>query len=88
MNKITGEQVKKAMIDNNIDRVDHHDCGGCGAMVYYYREDEYLFFNSNCGCSSFRTVPKREDWRDAANWINMQTNEDVRKDLMKRFGLL
>jgi len=86
-NKITGEQVKTAMIEADIIRVDHHDCGGCGSMVFYSREGENLYFNPSCDCVSYYAPPEPREWEEAANWINMQSSEEWRTKLMKRFGL-
>ncbi len=33
MEKVTAEQCKKVVIDNNMQRLGHHRCGGCGYMV-------------------------------------------------------
>jgi len=83
--QVTGEQVKAAMIAANITRVDHHDCGGCGEMVFYSREGENLFFNPGCGCSWSQAEPRT--WDSAADWINMQSSAEWRNKLRERFGL-
>lgn len=83
--QVTGEQVKDAMIAANITHVDHHDCGGCGEMVFYSREGEHLFFNPGCGCSWSPAEPR--SWQSAADWINMQSNAEWRSKLRAAFGL-
>lgn len=84
MKQVTGQQVKDAMIAGGITRVDHHDCGICGVMVFYFRDGEQLYFNSGCGCCW--SPPQPRDWEEVANWINMQ-NDEWRKKIMLRFGL-
>jgi hypothetical protein len=87
MSKVTGKQVRDAMIAANITSVDHHECGGCYSRVFYSREGEQLFFNPRCGCTSGWTPPEPRPWSDAADWINMQTNEGMRQKLRAAFGL-
>ena len=87
MKKVTGEEVKKAMIDNDITYVEHHDCGFCKQYVYYSRVDEDLYFNPDCGCTSYDALPEVSSWEDAADWINMQSKDKNRIEIAKRFGL-
>ena len=67
---ITWQQVKDAVEKAGIERIDHHDCGICGEMVFYSVYDGQLFFNSACGCSW--SPPEPRSWQSAADWINMQ----------------
>ena len=85
MTDITADRVKQAMISSNIDRVDHHECAGCGYMVNYTRYRDQLYFNPGCGCSWGASEPR--SWQEAADWINMQTNPEVKEKLMKSFGI-
>ncbi|MEW8193288.1 MAG: hypothetical protein AB2793_06240 [Candidatus Thiodiazotropha sp.] len=84
---ITGEQVKTAMIEKNITHVKHHECGLCSHMVYYSREGDQLFFHPHCGCVSYYNPPEPCEWEEAADWINTQSNDEVRSMLAARFGL-
>ncbi len=84
--QVTGEQVHAAMVAANITHVDHHDCGGCGAMVFYSREGDQLLFNPRCDCGGWSLAVPR-DWSDAAEWINMQSNAEARNRLRAAFGL-
>jgi hypothetical protein len=84
---VTGEQVRVAMIANKINYVDHHECGGCGAMVYYSREGDQLYFNPQCDCGGYSS-PEPREWEDAAGWINMQSNTEIKNKLAKRFGVV
>lgn len=81
---VSGEEVKQAVLAAGITHIPHHDCSICHELIGYAVYDGYLYFESGCGCSW--SPPEPRGWEDAANWINMQTNEDVRKKLMKRFG--
>lgn len=86
---VTGAQVKEAAEKAGITRVDHHDCGGCGVMVYYSIHDGHLLFNPACGCSY--SPPEPRSWQSAADWINMQKREgkwgDVGAKTAAQFGL-
>jgi len=78
---VTAEQVKQAVMDAEIAYIPHHECGFCKCEVYYSVIDGNLFFNPSCGCAS--EPPRPCDWQEAADWINMQSNDN----LLERFGL-
>lgn len=84
---VTGEEVKSAMINAGIEKVNHHDCCICGVITYYFREGEQLGFNSGCGCGFGEWKPRPCEWKEAANWINMQKNEEARENIAKSFGI-
>lgn len=81
---ITAEQIRDAMIAADITYVSHHECGCCGSMVSYTRIDKQLFFNPGCDCSW--TPPQPREWQDAAEWINMQSTQEVKDELAALFG--
>lgn len=83
---VTGEQVKAAMMAANISIVNHHECSICNQMVFYVRNGEQLFFAPGCGCSWSPAEPV--SWERAADFINMQTNIEIRNKLRAAFGLL
>ena len=85
MNKVTGEQVRAAMIAADITRVEHHECGFCGYMTTYQREGDQLYFDSGCNCSWGGWRPA--DWSDAADWLNMQSSPKWRDKIAASFGL-
>lgn len=85
--RITGEQVKKAVMAANIKTVNHHECSICGCMVRYVVDDGDLFFDPSCFCSSWMTGYEPRTWDDAANWINMQSDEKWRVEIARRFGI-
>lgn len=81
---VTGEQVQIAMMAADIKMVEHHECGACGCIVYYFREGEQLYFNPSCGCSETNSEPRT--WKSAAEWINMQQEEEWKRKIARRFG--
>jgi hypothetical protein len=83
--RITGDQVRAAVEAAGITTIDHHDCGLCGAMVYYSVDGGRLYFNPGCDC---RWTPREpRSWDDAADWINMQSQEPARAEVARRFGI-
>lgn len=84
---VTANEVQKAVIDNNINVIPHHECAICGEWVAYEVYNKQLFFNSNCGCSSFWSPVILCSWQDAADFINMQSNPRVRVEIASLFGL-
>jgi hypothetical protein len=83
---VTGQQVKEAMIANDITYVDHHECGICGVMVHYFRDGEFLYFDPRCGCGC-GGMPQEREFEDAARWINMQDKPEIKAKLARRFGI-
>lgn len=83
--QFTGDQVRSAMIANNITEVPHHDCGICGEWTAFVRSDDQLYYRSACECSW--SPPLWCLWSDAADFINMQTNPKCRADIVASFGL-
>ena len=83
--RVTGSQLREAMVRQNIVTVRHHTCSICNESVYYIRKDEQLFFDSSCDCC--QSEPSLRSWDDAAEWVNLQTNEDYRVVLLSRFGI-
>ncbi|HWV44070.1 hypothetical protein [Pseudorhodoplanes sp.] len=83
---ITAEQVKAAVEAAGITRIEHHDCGMCGYMTAYLVEDGKLYFDPGCDCR-WAGAPEPRDWRDAADWINMQSQPDIKARLAKAFGI-
>lgn len=86
---VTADEVRDAAKAAGITRIDHHDCGLCGHMVYYAVHQGHLFFNGGCRCSW--EPPRPCSWQDAADYINMQSRTgewgDVAAKIAKGFGL-
>lgn len=85
MSQVTAKQVKTACLAAKIVRVPHHDCGLCGSWTCYRVQDGNLFFDSSCDCCP-PSEPQPRAWDDAADWINMQTDDVHRNRLMQAFG--
>ncbi len=81
---VTGDDVKAAMISAEITEVTHHGCAICGAFTRYLRHDEQLFYDSSCDCRS--SDPQPRDWGNAARWIALQTDPEVKLRILKAFG--
>ncbi len=88
MEEITGEMVKNAMIENDITKVDHHQCGICNFMVYYSRTGEQLYFEPHCDCLTRTALSEPRGWSEPADWINMQSNAEIKNKIAKRFGIV
>lgn len=86
MKTFTGEEVKQAGLAAGITIIDHHDCSICGYMVSYFILGDQLYFDSGCDCG-ISSQPTVRTWQEAADWINMQTREDIREKIAARFGL-
>lgn len=83
--RVTGEQVRAAMEAAEILVVPHHDCSLCGHWTNYQRVEGRLYYCSGCGCSYSQPTPR--SWDDAADWINMQSDPQIRGEIQNRFGL-
>ena len=87
MKKVTGLQVKQAMIEKNITKIVLRECSMCGTPLYYLRDGEDLYFNTACDCVSYQPPPEPRSWESVAEIINMQTVEKWRNGYMSMFGL-
>jgi len=85
MSAISAEQVKSAALAAGLSFVVNHDCAICRVDVGYVIDGEKLFYRSGCGCS---WSPDREiPWQEAADWINLQSDEKVRRNVASRFAV-
>jgi hypothetical protein len=92
--KVTGQQVKDAVISSGIIEIKHHDCAICGVWTRYLvvehsDADIRLHYDASCGCAwgSQKYIDSRDaGWKNAAEFINMQSNEHFQKELLKSFG--
>lgn len=86
---ITGEQVKAAALSARIAIVPSRDCSLCGYMCsYVIRDDGNLYYDPGCYCTNRRGGREPRSWDDAANWINIQSDDDQREKIMRRFGFV
>lgn len=84
---VTGTQVREAMVAANIVQVEHHRCGVCRYMTKYVRDGDLLFFDVGCNCTYSGEQLESRLWDSAAQWINMQSNPDIRSKLARSFGV-
>jgi hypothetical protein len=87
MRKVTGEEIKAAMIANDITVVPHHACSICDYMTQYVRVGEILYFDAGCDCVKTHGSLQESEWDDPAEWVNMQTVEETALRLAASFGL-
>jgi len=85
--KITGEQLKQSMIDNNLTRVNIRACSLCNAPIGYIRNGEQLFFDSNCDCTSHTSDLKPRDWNEVAASLNAIMLQSLRIKTLANFGI-
>jgi hypothetical protein len=84
---VTAEQVKKAAINNHVSFIRHHQCGGCESWVGFEIQDDKLFFDSNCDCSSYRGPIEPRDWDSLSEWVNMQTTGKGQRFILSQLKL-
>ena len=84
---ITGHQLFNSVVNKGIKYIPHHNCSLCNCMVGYVVVDEIdLYFDATCDCVAVSDI-NYKTWDSAAEWVNMQTDETHRKELLKRFGI-
>lgn len=88
MNQITADQLRESVSKANIQAVAHHRCGACEAFTYYVIQEGHLFFDGTCECTQARSGLRPLSWDDAAEWINMQHDENTKKAILARFGIV
>lgn len=47
-----------------------HSCSICGRFIGFRFEDDYVFFDSNCGCTTYRSPLRRTNWAEVADAYN------------------
>ena len=62
--------------------LDHHDCSLCGCVVGYSFDGDDVYFNPACGCSWGPS--ERRSFQDIADWLAMQSSDDIRDKIMSR----
>lgn len=89
MMKKTGEDFRKAAIENNIHHWAIHDCSicsyECGYMFFQY-EDAEVVYDSGCDCTH-RSVKKPHTWDHVADQYNINIgNEAAIKEYNEYWG--
>jgi len=85
MRDVTAEEVRQAVLDSGVSRIDSHDCSICHSMVGFNISDGRIFWDSNCGCTVHSSEPELRSWDSIAENVNMQTNEENKRRVAKRF---
>lgn len=82
---VTGKQVQDAVYAANVTYIPYYTCGCCGEVVAYFVQGGNLYLDPSCGCATFTIQPK--SWDDAAEWINMQSDDTAKAKIMQKFRL-
>lgn len=85
--QVTGEEIKASMIDKNITFVQCRPCSICQVDIGYLRKFGDVFFDPNCGCLYTQSPLEPRAWDSVAHWVNMQTKDEIAKELAAKFGV-
>lgn len=82
----TIEKVKEVVKKDKRFFIENHKCGVCGVPVGWEvsPNNDSVYFNSNCNCSSFSTDLRQSSYEDIVRHINMQSPE-CQKENYKEF---
>ena len=85
MRKVTGTELRESCESQGIKVIEHHNCSICDVAVSYQVDTHgRIYFCSSCGCAS--SLPRLTTWDDAAEFVNMQ-NDEQKPVLAARFGV-
>jgi hypothetical protein len=84
---VTALEVQESCARNKITRVPHHECGCCGEWTEYGIEYGDIFYDSSCGCGHGYSTPTRRSWYEVAEFVNMQSQSEIKKEIALRFGV-
>ena len=85
MKDITGEQVKNAVLSQNIVNIPLRDCSLCGCMIGYHVAGSDLYLDTSCGCAW--SPSNLASWEDPAKLINIQADPEHKRDIAAKFGV-
>lgn len=85
MNKVTGDELKAAMIEKGLTYVAFSDCSLCGYQTNFQRRGQDLYFDAGCHCIAGPLSPR--SWEHAAQVINVQEDSPFGIKLKQGFGL-
>lgn len=87
MARVTGDEVKAAMIAAGVVRVDRQMCANCNHPLFYSRDGEQLYYNSGCSqTGGDHGDPHLFSWQDAADWINFTKDPVAKAEIAAKFG--
>jgi hypothetical protein len=81
---VTVQELQESCRAKDIWYVNHHECGCCGEWTRYLIDAQVLY-DSSCGCSSSRPTPR--SWDEVAEFVNMQSRPEIKKEIALRFGI-
>lgn len=82
MQKYSVEWVKEQAEGKT--RLDHHDCSICGENVGYIIQGEFVEFDGNCGCVSYRWPARPSSFEEIAQFLQAQSSDEIRDRIMSR----
>jgi hypothetical protein len=84
---VTVQELQDSCMAKDIWYVDHHDCSICGEWTRYLIDSEInaVYYDSSCGCSS--SCPTPRSWDEVAEFVNMQSQSEIKKEIALRFGI-
>lgn len=79
--RYTAEWVEARVTEAGATWLDNHDCSICKAVVgYQFSPDGEVWFAGGCNCSW--SPPRPSSFQDVANWLRMQSSDEIRDRLM------
>lgn len=82
MQKYSAEWVKQQAQEKGASWLVNHDCSLCGVDVGYVINDDDVSYRSGCGCSW--SPDRQSSFQDIADWLAMQSSDDIRDKIMAR----
>lgn len=86
MRNTTADEIKQSCRKHKIERADVRQCSICHAWIGYVITGDNIAFDGGCDCTSYGGWSSRT-WHDAADFVNIQTNMEVKKRVASKFGV-
>lgn len=74
MRAVTADEVKHAVQDAGITRIQIRDCSMCHYPLSYLISDDEIAYDAGCNCVSYHNIEPRT-WDDLARHFNIQKPE-------------
>ena len=84
--KLTGNDIKNAILKNNITVWYPYRCSICNELYGYYFYNGIVTFDSSCGCSS-AFGERLSSYDKVAEIYNINTDEQFRKEMLEYFKI-
>lgn len=78
--KVEPEEVKNAMIKNDISSIDIRPCSMCGHVLTYKMVVQNLFIDTNCNCVTYTTDLEPREFSELSDWLNRILDNDPSTD--------